>query len=321
MSLAIHKLLKQNAVQTSEVLVTSEVTLLEARSPRARLSDWLRRHGTTLLLLAPLLIYMALVFAVPVGFQVAFAFFRRELYRGVIWLPVPAFSLENFKRVFTESTYLTSLLWTVGVALFTSAVSITLALPVAYFLARYKPFGRALIELSFLLPIFGDIFTIYALAYAFAPQGPLNWLLMSLRLIKEPLRLIASPVSVIIWMSLPTLSVLLIRSALAGVDVMYEEAAQTMGANWLRTFFRVTIPLAKKGIMGALLLAISGAVGVYTLPLVLVGPYSPWLSIKIQKEVDPFFNYPMASALGVVLTAICSILMYLYLRTQEEGRR
>jgi putative spermidine/putrescine transport system permease protein len=115
--------------------------------------------------------------------------------------------------------------------------------------------------------------------------------------------------------------VLLIRSAIAGVDVMYEEAAQTMGASWLKTIFRVTIPLAKKGIMGALLLSISGAVGIYTLPLILIGPYNIWLSNKIQREVSPFFNYPMASALGVILTAICGILMYLYLRTQEEGGR
>lgn len=286
-----------------------------------RFQTFFRRHGTTILLLSPLLIYMALVFAVPVGFQVAFAFWRRELYRGVIWLPKPAVSMENFARAFSDPVYLNSLAWTVGVALFTSAVAIMLALPVAYFLARYRPFGSAFIELSFLIPIFGDIFTIYALAYAFSPQGPLNWLLMSLRLIKEPLRLVYSPAAVIIWMCLPTLMVLLIRSAIAGVDVMYEEAAQTMGASWLRTIVQVTIPLAKKGIMGALLLSISGAVGIYTLPLILIGPYNIWLSNKIQREVNPFFNYPMASALGVILTAICGILMYLYLRTQEEGGR
>jgi ABC-type spermidine/putrescine transport system permease subunit I len=286
-----------------------------------RVSSFLKEHGSTILLLSPLLIYMALVFAVPVGFQMAFSFWRRELHKGVMWLPVPDFTMENFVRIFTEETYLTSLAWTVGIALFTSAVAIVLAMPVAYFLARFRPFGSAFIELSFLIPIFGDIFTIYALAYAFAPQGPLNWLLMSLHLIQEPLRLVTSPAAVIIWMCLPTLMVLLIRSAIAGVDVMYEEAAQTMGASMLRTIFQVTIPLAKKGIMGALLLSISGAVGIYTLPLILIGPYNNWLSNRIQKEVDPFFNYPMASALGVILTAICGILMYLYLRTQEEGRQ
>jgi ABC-type spermidine/putrescine transport system permease subunit I len=184
-----------------------------------------------------------------------------------------------------------------------------------------KVFGQSVIELSFLLPIFGEIFTIYALAYALTPQGPLNWLLMRLGLISEPLALVGSPWAVIIWMSLPTLSVLLIRSAFTSVDVLYEEAAQTMGAGPWQTFFRVTVPLAKNGIAGAFLLVFSGGVGAYTIPLVLVGPYNDWLTNKIQREITPYFNYPMASALGVILTAICAVLFYLYLGTQEEGRQ
>jgi len=302
------------------LLVVVTLAYLEANPNMDRVKLFLKRHKTTILLLSPLVIYMALVFAVPVGFQVAFAFWRRELYKGVLWRPVPAFTLENFVRAFTELEYVKSLGWTVGVALFTSVVALALALPVAYFLARYKPWGGAFIELSFLLPIFGDIFTIYALSYAFTPTGPVNWVLMNLGLISEPLRLQQSPAMVIVWMCLPTLMVLLIRSAIAGVDVMYEEASQVMGASWLRTFFKVTIPLAKKGIMGALLLTVSSAVGAYTLPLILVGPYNIWLANKITKEVDPYFNYPMASALGVILTALCAVLMYLYLRTQEERR-
>ncbi|MBZ0303840.1 MAG: ABC transporter permease [Anaerolineae bacterium] len=285
-----------------------------------RIRMWQQRYSSTVLLLAPLLLYMSLVFAIPIMFQVAFGFYSRELYKGVLWRPVPDFTLDNFVRVFSgDEVYLSSLLWTVGVAFFTSAVSITLSLPVAYFLARYNPIGRSLIELSFLLPVFGEIFTLFALAYAFAPQGPINWVLMGLGLVQEPIRFIGSPLVVIIWMSIPTLSVLLIRSALVGVDVLYEEAAQTMGANTLQTFAQVTFPLAKRGIMGALLLSVSSGVGVYTLPLVLVGPYNSWLANKITREVNPFFNYPMASALGVILTAVSAVFLYLYLRSQEAG--
>jgi ABC-type spermidine/putrescine transport system permease subunit I len=277
-----------------------------------------RAHGPTLLLLLPFLVYMALVFAVPVAYQVAFGFYSRKLYKGVLWLPEPDFTLENFRRVFTEAEFLHSLGWTVGVAFLTASVSITLALPIAYFLARYNAFGRPFIELSFLLPIFGEIFTLYAIAYALTPQGPVNWVLTSLHLVEHPLQLTRTPIAAIVWMSVPALSVLLIRGAIAGVDVVYEEAAQTMGASGLRTFFRVTVPLARRGIVGALLLNVSAAVAAYTVPLVLVGPSNDWLVTKIQREVKPFFNYPMASALGVVLTGISALLLYVYLRTQEN---
>ncbi len=284
-----------------------------------RIAQW-RQQGNTLLMLAPLLIYMLVVFAVPIALQVTFAFYSRTLYKGVIWKVVPDFTLANFAMAFdpTES-FLQSIGLTVGVAFFTSALSITLALPVAYFLARYNPVGKSLIEVSFLLPVFGDVFTLFAIAFAFAPQGPVNWLLMGLHLIQEPIQFVGTPLLVIIWMSIPTLSVLLIRSALVGVDVIYEEAAQTMGANTLLTFIRVTIPLAKRGIMGALLLSVSAGIGAYTLPYILVGPYNPWLSNKIQRQFDPFGNYPMASALGVILTVVSFLFLFLYLRTQETG--
>jgi ABC-type spermidine/putrescine transport system permease subunit I len=263
---------------------------------------------------------MALVFAVPIALQVMFGFYSRELYKGVVWKVVPDFKLDNFILIFNpEKTYFASLLWTLGVAFFTSSLSIGLSLPVAYFLARYEARGKSLIEISFLLPIFGDVFTLFALAYAFAPQGPVNWVLMGLGLIQQPIQFVGSPLIVVIWMSVPTLSVLLIRSAMVGVDVIYEEAAQTMGATSFQTFRRVTIPLAKRGIMGALVLSISAGVGAFTLPLFLAGPYNNWLSNKIFREYTPFGNFPMASALGVILTLVSFLFLFIYLRTQEEG--
>lgn len=287
-----------------------------------RVGQWRRRNGSTLLLLAPLLTYMALVFAVPIVLQVMFGFFTRELYKGIVWKVVPAFTFDNFALIFSpEKTYFSSLLWTIGVALFTSSLSITLSLPVAYFLARYNPRGKSFIEVSFLLPIFGDVFTLFALAFAFSSQGPVNWFLMGIGLIKEPIQFVGSPLIVIIWMSVPTLSVLLIRSAMVGVDVIYEEAAQTMGATSFQTFRKVTIPLAKRGIMGALVLSISAGVGAFTLPLFLAGPYNNWLSNKILREYTPFGNFPMASALGVMLTAVSFLFLFLYLRTQEAGEK
>jgi ABC-type spermidine/putrescine transport system permease subunit I len=297
----------------------------EAVTPRSirvseRISGWRRQYGSTILLLIPLLLYMAIVFMVPIALQVAFGFFTRELYKGVIWKVIPNFTLDNFALIFNpEKTYFVSLLWTIGVAFFTSILAISLSLPVAYFLARYNPRGKSLIEISFLLPIFGDVFTLFALAYAFASSGPINWFLMGVGLIKQPIQFVGSPLVVVIWMSVPTLAVLLIRSAMVGVDVIYEEAAQTMGATSLQTFIRVTIPLAKRGIMGALVLSISAGVGAFTLPLVLAGPYNNWLSNKILREYSPFGNFPMASALGVILTLVSFLFLFIYLRTQEAG--
>ena len=71
--------------------------------------------------------------------------------------------------------------------------------------------------------------------------------------------------------------------------------------------------------MGALVLSISAGVGAFTLPLILAGPYNNWLSNKILREYSPFGNFPMASALGVVLTLVSFLFLFVYLRTQEGG--
>ena len=164
--------------RANDTIVVRSIPLSE------RVGQWRQRYGSTLLLLAPLLIYMALVFVVPIAFQVMFGFFSRELYKGVVWKVIPDFTLDNFALIFNpEKTYFTSLIWTIGVAFFTSILSISLALPVAYFLARYNPKGKSLIEISFLLPIFGDVFTLFALAFAFTSKGPINWFLMGIGLI------------------------------------------------------------------------------------------------------------------------------------------
>ena len=284
-----------------------------------RLRTFGRHNLPVLLLLSPLLVYIIVVFAAPMMYQIAFAFYERILYKEILWLPKPAFQFGNFVEAFSNPKYRFSMVWTIGIAFFTTGVSIALALPVAYFLARAKVWGRSLIEISFLLPIFGEVFVIYALAYALGPEGPVNWVLMGLHLISKPLIFIGSKPFVIFWMSLPTLSVLLIRSAFSGVDVVYEEAAQAMGAGFLSTFFKVSIPLAKNGIMGAFLLGMSGAVGAYSLPLIMVGPYNDWLANWINKEISPYFNYPLASALGLILTVICLSILYLYMRNQQEA--
>jgi ABC-type spermidine/putrescine transport system permease subunit I len=284
-----------------------------------QLRTFSRHHLPVLLLLSPLLAYIALVFAAPMIYQIAFAFFERVLYKEILWLPKPAFQFGNFIEAFSSPKYRFSMVWTISIAFLTTGISIVLALPVAYFLARAKVWGRGLIEISFLLPIFGEVFVLYALAYALGPEGPVNWFLMGLHIIDKPIVFIGSKVFLIFWMSLPTLSVLLIRSAFSGVDVVYEEAAQAMGAGFLSTFFKVSIPLAKNGIMGAFLLGMSGAVGAYSLPLIMVGPYNDWLGNWIQKEISPYFNYPLASALGLILTVTCLAILYLYMRNLKEA--
>ena len=216
------------------------------------------------LLVAPVLLYIFVILVLPLLIEIYYSFLTRE--QGVYaYRIVHKFTLDNYVQVFSQRFIVQSLLFTMGISFVIAVGTVVLGLPVAQFLARGTGRGKVLVEMCLLLPLFGDIFTGYALLYAFAPQGIVNWFLMGIGLIHEPLHLVNQPISAVIAMMLPSLSVLLMRGALLRVDPVYEEAAQMLGANPLRAWFSTTFKLARVGVAGAFLLTFIGATGAFTL--------------------------------------------------------
>lgn len=302
-------------ISRSADLARSVATGAVARRPR-----W---HGILpYLLTAPVLAYMAAALALPMLVQIYFSFMSRE--RGELgYYIVHRATLDNYLRVFTRAELANSLAWSILISLVIACGTILLSLPVAHFLARGRGVGKLLVEMSLLLPLFGDIYFAFALMYAFAPQGIVNWALMGLGLIRQPLPLTTGPLGAVIAMMLPSLAVLLVRSAIARVDPIYEEAALTLGAHPLHAWFATTFLLARTGVTGAFLLTFAGGVGAFTIPLVLAGTRNPWVTTRINETLG-LGNVPLVSALSVVLGLIASLTIYIYFRITDprsEGQR
>src|SRR5215211_7619769 len=237
--------------RTNEVSRESSPRAAGARPP-------LGRGALPYLLITPVVVYFALVLVAPLLVQIYYSFMSRErdaLGYHVVHRP----TLENYGQIFTRNDLLGSLTWTVGISLVIAVGSLLLGLPVAHFLSRARGRGKPIVEMALLLPLFGDIYLAFALIYAFAPQGIVNWALMGLGIIATPLPLTVGNTGAVIAMMFPSLSVLLMRSALSRVDPIYEEAALTLGANPLHAWFATTFSLARTGVAGALLLTFAGA--------------------------------------------------------------
>jgi ABC-type spermidine/putrescine transport system permease subunit I len=267
------------------------------------------------LLVAPVLIYILVILVIPLLIEIYYSFLTRE--QGVFaFRIVQKFTLDNYVQIFAQSYIVDSLLFTLGISFVIAVGTVVLGLPVAQFLARGTGRGKIFVEMALLLPLFGDIFTGYALLYAFAPQGIVNWFLLGTGLISEPLHLVNQPISAVIAMMLPSLSVLLIRGALARVDPVYEEAAQMLGANPLRAWFATTFKLARVGVGGAFLLTFIGGTGAFTLPVILVNADNDWISTQLR-GLFVQSNVPLASALSIVLTLLTALLVYIYIRLTD----
>jgi ABC-type spermidine/putrescine transport system permease subunit I len=284
-------------------------------TPHARVATRRLERALPYLLVAPVLLYILVILVIPVLIEIYYSFLTREQGTFAFHI-VQKFTLENYIQIFTTRYIVDSLLFTLGISFVIAVGTVVLGLPVAQYLARSSSRGKIFVEMSLLLPLFGDIFTGYALLYAFAPQGIVNWFLVGIGLIHEPLHLVNQPISAVIAMMLPSLSVLLIRGALARVDPVYEEAAQMLGANPLRAWFSTTFKLARVGVGGAFLLTFIGGMGAFTLPVILVNADNGWISTQLR-GLFLQNNVPLASSLSIVLTLLTAVLVYVYIRLTD----
>ena len=300
---------------TPDLLVDTSKAVVD--TPHAQVANRRLERVLPYLLVAPILIYIFVVLILPLVIEIYYSFLTRE--QGVYtYHVVQKLTLDNYIQVFTQNYIIQSLLFTIGISFVIAVGTVVLGMPVAQFLARGTGRGKVFIEMCLLLPLFGDIFAAYALLYAFAPQGIVNWFLMGIGLIQEPLHLVNQPIAAVIAMMLPSLSVLLMRGALIRVDPVYEEAAQMLGAGPLRAWYSTTFKLARVGVAGAFLLTFIGGMGAFTIPVILVNANNDWISTQLR-ALFTGNNVTLASSLSIVLTLITAVLVYIYIRL-TEGR-
>jgi len=278
-----------------------------------------RKALTILGLTLPAVIYTVIWFLVPSLLLISFSLYtKRGMGTELKIITNP--TTENYFKTF-QGDLLDSLVWSIEVAIIIATFSIVIALPAAYYLVRGKG-PKAFIDLSLLFPFFGGIFYAYALLYAFAPQGIINWILINLHLVQEPLRLLKSNESVIIVSAIinTSIAIMLLRSGLIEVDPVYEEAAMCMGASRLKTFFKIDLLMVKTAIAGAWLLIFGGEIASYNIPYIVAGPHNRWISSKLYLQLIQYTNFPLSAAIAVVLTVFSGIVLYAYMKIVEKGK-
>jgi iron(III) transport system permease protein len=100
------------------------------------------------------------------------------------------------------------------------------------------------------------------------------------------------------------------------VDASLEEAAGSLGANALRRFFKVTLPLVWPGAIAGTLLAFVIALGEYVASVLVFVPTNRPISIAIASELRDF-NLGAAAAYGVVLIGIITVSMFVAARLER----
>ncbi len=220
--------------------------------------------------------------------------------------------VELGKTSFVKPPNTTEVLFAIKLSIFTATVASSLALlvsiPVAYMLSRYSFFGKSLLDTLLDLPIVLSPIALGAMLLIFfsTPFG---------RMIEArfgPFIFMVKGIVLAQFFVVVGLSIRLLKATFEGIDVEYENLARTLGYNKLQSFGRVTMPMAKKGIIAAFLLVWGRAVGEFGATVTLAG------ATTLKTETIPvaiYLNFESAdvsSALVFILILVFVSLAVLF---------
>lgn len=201
-------------------------------------------------------------------------------------------TLANFAKILTEPFYLGTLSFTVGLALTTTLLTLTLGYVVAYAIYRATPVGKVVLIVLVILPKFTNILVfVYGLKMIFGPSG--FWPVVAGEVL----------------MLLPY-AVLTIAAALEAVPFSLAEAARGLGATASQAFWRITFPLSLPGTIAAATLAILWSLGAFLSPYLLGQPAEYTISVEVDRQTNHDLNWALAAALNVVLLGVMAVFGY-----------
>lgn len=220
------------------------------------------------------------------------------------------FTLQNYVKFFGDKYYLDVFTTTLKVALLCTVLSLVMGFPVAYFLARTHTRFKSLLIILLVFPLMvGNVVRAAGWMVVLGNAGAANALFRALGLIDEPIKLLYTPLAVVIGTTAVVLPfmILTLQSVLEGIDFSLEEASRNLGANHAITFFRVIAPLAAPGVAAGTLLVFILCMNAYATPVLLGGTGITMMAPSLYAQITKASNWPFGSAMALVL--VCATLV------------
>jgi putative spermidine/putrescine transport system permease protein len=224
---------------------------------------------------------------------------------GVVTLPL---TLSHFEHFFGTTLYTHVLTSTLRMAAITAGLAAIFAYPVAVVMVRSNALVMRVITIIVIAPLIVSVVVRtygWELLLANSRTGVVNWILLSLGIIHQPMRILYSETAVIIGslhVFLPMM-VLPLVSALAKINPELHDAARTLGAPAWKVFWRVSLPLSLPGLAVGFTLVFSLTASSYVTPAILGGTSAQMLGNLIEQQIAAVYDWPFGATVAVVLVA------------------
>ncbi|PYF13166.1 ABC-type spermidine/putrescine transport system permease subunit I [Rhodobacter viridis] len=274
-------------------------------------------------MVSPTLIYAMLLLAAPLATIFAYSFFK-DGYLVVIH----EFTTQNYIDAWSDPIFRTILFRSVLVSALVTLVTVLLAFPIAYFISFVVPASNKSRWLFLITIPFWTSYLIRVFQWKVILNfnGVINSTLQGLGIIDSPLQMLNSigAIAITLAHAYAPFAILPIFVSLEKIDRSLLEAGQDLGESKLMTFWRVTLPLAMPGVIGAVMIVFIPTIGDYVTPELIGGGKLPMVANMIQKDMLKIDNKPLGAAVAVsamfVVAAVSLLFLFLNRRFLKVGK-
>ncbi len=248
---------------------------------------------------------------------------------GVLRLSI---KLGNYLFITQDDLYLRAYLTSLKFAALTTVGCLLIGYPFAYFMARARPTVQPALLMLVMLPFWTSfLLRVYAWKGLLSDQGllaeaivglGLDQLLLAIGAIPVEGKLMNTPFSLLLGMVYTYLPfmVLPLYATLSKLDGRLLEAAADLGATPWLAFWTITVPLSKAGIIAGSMLVFIPCVGEFVIPELLGGPQTLMIGRVLWDEFFSNNDWPMASAVAVVMILLIIVPLALFNRYQADSQ-
>src|SRR6516225_9640493 len=279
-------------------------------------------------------VWMALFFLVPFGFVLKISLSQTAIaqppYTPVFDLAAggaalkeafAALSLDNFRLLVSDNLYVLSYLRSLVVAVISTSILLAIGYPIAYGMARLPKRWQGIAMMLVIVPFWTSfLIRIYAWINILQHDGLLNRLLLALHVVSRPVVWLSTDSAMylgIVYSYLPFM-ILPLYATLSKMERALEEAGADLGASPLQVFWLVTFPLSLPGVGAGVLLCFIPIVGEFVIPDLLAGSDSLMIGQTLWLEFFTNKDWPVASAVAVVLLVVLLLPLLVYDRLQRR---
>src|SRR5690606_11922736 len=244
-----------------------------------------RTRKEPLLLLLPAIALLALGFITPVAGMLLMS----------VQSPAGGFSLENFTRLFTSEYHLQAALRSLRLGVSQTVITLVLAIPLSYLMARVGSKTRSFLLMVVILPLMTSVVVrTFGWVVLMGPSGLLMKIPGVEFLVGGSQGFLGTEVGIVIAMVqvLLPFAVLSILGVISGIGPQLEEASRTLGAGFWRTLWHIVLPLAVPGILAGASLVFVLSVSSFITPRFIGGAQIPVFAQTIYVDATTNLNWP-----------------------------